>query len=139
VRTMKQKMSEIYTMMMSMAVLVGPIVLGITIALQQVIIHSLQTYQPPQMPQELSMQLGISVPQMKGLQENVATPLQFLIVVFIYKLLLTALLTFYAVRVYEGNNPPKLRLVMARNLVISAFLFIVTTWMSVTLVRGMLG
>ncbi len=139
IRALKEKMSEIRTMMMSMAVLVGPIVLGITIALQQVIIHSLMTYQPPQIPEELSLQMGISVPQMKGIQGNVASPLEFLVVVFIYNLLLTALLTYYAVSVYEGKNQPKLLLSLAKNLIISSILFVITTWLSVTLVRGMLG
>jgi len=139
VRSLKERMSEIYTMMLSMAVLVGPIVLGITIALQQVIVKSLMTYQPPEVPDELAYQLGVTLPEMGGIEGKVASPLEFLVVVFLYNLILTALLTYYAVEVYEGKNRPKLLISIARNLLISSILFIATTWISINLVRGMLG
>ena len=140
VEAVRRKMSEIYTMMISMAVLVGPIVLGITVALQQVIINSLSTYQPPQIPQELQYQMGINIPNLGGGNaiKSLPSTTEFLVIVLLYNLILTALLTYYSVEVYEGKNRSKLLLLLAKNLSISVILFMISAWGSVMLVRGML-
>ncbi len=139
IAAVRSKMSEIRTMMLSMAVLVGPVVLGITVALQQVIISSLMSYQPPEVPEELAYQLGFSMPALGKVEGNVASTTEFLVVVFLYNLILTTLLTYYAVSIHEGRNRTAVLLSLARNLVISSVLFILSAWVSTSLVRGMIG
>lgn len=145
IHSVKNKMSDIYTMMMSMAVLVGPIVLGITVALQQVIISSLSSFQAPGMNMEEAQELfgttlGINAMAIPSAQSVELPPVwQFLLIVMIYNLILTALLTYYAVSVYEGPSKSSILLTIGKNLVISTILFVVSAWMSVNLVRGMIG
>ncbi len=145
IHSVKNKMSDIYTMMMSMAVLVGPIVLGITVALQQVIISSLSSFQAPGMNMEEAQELfgttlGINAMAIPSAQSVELPPVwQFLLIVMVYNLILTALLTYYAVSVYEGQSKSSILLAIGKNLVISTVLFVVSAWMSVNLVRGMIG
>ena len=145
IHTVKNKMSDIYTMMTTMAVLVGPIVLGITVALQQVIISSISSFQGPGMSTEEAQELfgttlGINVGAIPSAKNVELPPVwEFLVIVMLYNLILTALLTYYAVSVYEGPSKSSILLAIGKNIIISSVLFVISAWMSVTLVRGMIG
>ncbi len=138
IRMLRSKMGEIYIMITSMVLFVSPIVLGITVALQQVIVSSLYSVEAPEVPEEYVYQLNISVPKINELEGKVASPAEFLTIAFLYNIILTFLLTIYSVKLYEGEDPIAVRRALARNLLISSLLFILSTWVSLSIIRGVI-
>ncbi len=137
-RAIKEKMSEIAAMMMAMAFLVAPIVLGITVALQQVIMKSISGFSvETELPPEVESQLGFSLP--KAQQVELPSPTVFLIIVGVYVIEVVALLIWFSSNIKEGEDRIGTMLTIAKFLPVALFLFIITSWFSLTLVRGMLA
>ncbi len=139
-RAIKEKLSEISTMMNAMAYLVAPVVLGITVALEQVIMASLagMGQQQYEIPEDVAAQLGFSVPQV-GAVQNVASPTEYLVIVGIYVIELTCLLVYFSTYLQEG--PDRLRLLrnLAIALPVATLLFVLSAWGSLTLVQGVMS
>ncbi len=134
--TFRSKVADIAVMMNAMAVFVAPIVLGITVALQQIIVNTVQSFQPPEIPEELALELGISLPELNTPQEGIPT-FVYLIITAVYNVLITALLTYYSVSMDSFRNTPEVLIKIGRNVVISSIIFAVTAYVSLSIVRGM--
>ncbi len=140
-RAIREKLAEIATMMNAMAFLVAPVVLGITVALEQVIVASLigMGGTEVEIPEEVSTQLGFAVPKMQAATANIASPAEFLVIVGVYVLEITALLVYFSTYLQEG--PDRLRLLrnLAIALPVATLLFVLSSWGSLSLVQGMMG
>lgn len=133
--TIKSKLSEIKTMMTAMALFVGPAVLGITVALQYIVVTSLTTTEQPEIPQDIASQLGIGLPTTKKVELPSGT--EFLIVVALYNLILSLLLTYYSSKLYnEGRSEMARKMVITA--VISLVVFSAAVLLSMNIIRGMI-
>ncbi len=138
VKAIREKMSEIAVMMSTMAFLVAPIVLGITVALQQVIMKSMAGFETEsELPPEIQNQLGFSLPQAQEVQ--LPSPEVFLLIVGIYVIEVVALLIWFSSNIREGEDKIGTMLAIAKFLPIAVLLFILTSWASLSMVKGMLA
>ena len=141
VQRIREKTGEIAAMMYTMAYFVGPIVLGITVALEKVIVSSVT-----------SMDIGVSG-DMEGIPSEFrttadlfsragsASPIPdwlFLLSVAVYTLEITALLVWFASYLHDGPNRIRMYRKLAYALIVSLVLFIASAWFSISLVQGMM-
>lgn len=151
-RSLKILLSDITTMMNTMALFIGPIVLGITAALQRIVIITLASVnvssedivtgsQPnlqtlPGIP-DIGAFSGSNVSKFinpQGIQ-SLATPDQFLIIVALYVIELVIIMTYFTTRI-EEDNELTFKLQLAKGLPIAVILFVVTVIVSNRLVAG---
>lgn len=133
--------SDTAQMMKSMALFIGPIVLGITVALQKVVMNVLGKITSSGLTSQLStmetsglvgtgfdsftkMSTGLSVkPEVFA---SMTTPTQFLFIVAIYVIEIVAILVYFTTRISEDNElETKMEIAKAIPIAIIAFLFAV--------------
>ncbi len=123
-------LGEITAMMKSIAFLIGPLVLGITTALQKIIISALKSIEGQQaMTQNLQ---GVSLPMMRmgdtSMLSAVPSPTVFLLIMALYVIEVTLLLLYFISRIEEPENNIALSINIAKSLPIATFLFFISAW-----------
>jgi len=155
-RLMKTLLSDITTMMNSMISLIAPVVLGITVTLQKIVLLTLASVVSSGITQQMSQfkfspeGIGTNIPlgsiteQMGKTQlfsaqgfASIATPVQFLLIVAIYVLEITIILTYFTTKI-EEDNELLFKMNLARNLPLALVVFIITVILSNT-VLGAIG
>ena len=141
-QALKALLEDITNMMSSMAMFIAPIVLGITVALQKIIIGALkslsssglgesqmQTQAVAGVPGFMSnLQGGIfSTENIKAL-EGAATQEQMFFVVSLYMIEIIIVLMFFASRVREGDNDLSFKMTLAQVLPIGMTIFFVVVY-----------
>ncbi len=141
-QALKALLEDITNMMSSMAMFIAPIVLGITVALQKIIIGALKSLStsglgtsPTEMPTVAgvpgfmsNIQGGLfSTSNMKAL-EGAATQEQMFFVVSLYMIEIIIVLMFFASRVREGDNDLAFKMTLAKVLPIGMTIFFVVVY-----------
>ncbi len=145
VKQIRNKTGEIAMMMGTMAFLVGPLVLGITVALEKVIVSSVAGLNIPQMNTEQLSGMGQMAQffsALNNLPKQQGPPFPewvFLVVVAIYNVEVAVILTWFSVYLHDGPNVIGAYQKIAYALVVSTVLFAAATWGSMAMVSGMMG
>ncbi len=128
--SIKASLGEVTSMMKSIAFLIAPLVLGITTALQRIIISALQaTAQTQQVGGAVS---GVSLPMMSlgdaSMLSQVPSPFLFMLIMAVYVIEITVILVYFVTHVEEGRNDLALKINLARSIPIALFFFFLAAW-----------
>ncbi|HLC36768.1 MAG TPA: hypothetical protein VJK05_04145 [archaeon] len=148
--------SDITSMMTSMAVFIAPVVLGITTSLQRVVMLTLAQISTSGLTETISVTdisvrgAGVSLPT-GGLEEvgkafiiqpetliSLATPPQFLIIIAIYVVELVLIMTYFTTMI-EEDNILKTKINIARALPIALIVFLASSYMSNLIIGNFFG
>ncbi|MEM3412232.1 MAG: hypothetical protein QW735_00840 [archaeon] len=131
----KNMLEEITAMMKSIAFLIAPLVLGITGSMQKLIIQSLSGLS--------AQQTGIKMKNIPGFfsigkfEVSQLPSVEFFIILLgIYVVEITLLLTYFTSKIEEGENDLALKINIAKTLPISVILFLAATYFSSLLITG---
>ena len=142
---LKQEMSlmleDVTSTMKSMATFIAPMVLGITTALQKIVVGALSSAAPSVPTGTSALPAGAtgvsSLPQVTlgSAEELSAMPdsLTFLLIMGAYIIEITAILIYFTSKVDEGENSLALRMNLARTLPIATALFFLVAWFTSSL------
>lgn len=151
-KSLKVMVSDVTTTMTTMAVFIGPIVLGITVALQRVIMMTLAgVVSDPAAGGVIGDDFGVggmtggATMNISGLFElsvsefqRFASPLVFLIIISIYVIQILIIMIYFTTKIQEDNDL-LFKLNLAKYLPIAVSIFIITALISSLAVGGMLG
>ena len=126
-------LDEITAMMKTIAFMIAPLVLGITSALQKVIVGALGSFGGTGSSQLSAGQFStVGIPMVSfGSPEMLATmpdSTTFLLIIGLYVLEITLLLTYFTTKIDEGNNSLALKMNIAKTLPIAMILFFLSAW-----------
>jgi len=141
VQRIRDKTGEIAAMMLTMAYFVGPIVLGITVALEKVIVSSVADINISGDQAQLMKEMGLTVMGLENAQASSAPAVPdwvFLLSVALYTLEITAILVWFATYLHDGPNRVAMYRKLAYALIIATVLFVASAWASISLVQGMM-
>lgn len=145
---LKDMVSEISNTMMTMAIFIGPIVLGITVSLQKVVMMTLAgIIADPAVLEAQSNDIGAIAGgevQINNLFEmtveqfsQFATPLVFLIIIAIYVVEIVIIMIYFTTKIQEDNDL-LFKMNLARYLPIAVTIFVITAYGANLLISGML-
>ncbi|MDO8428957.1 MAG: type II secretion system F family protein [Candidatus Diapherotrites archaeon] len=153
-KVMRDLVSEITNMMITMSTFIAPVVLGITTALQKVVMVTLASIIGSNIsnePQGSSLNLPPGVPLGSDISSGVSgnflkpdafgsmvTPLQFLLIVGFYVIELAVIMIFYVTKVQEDNDL-MFKMNLAKFLPISMVAFVAAVIASNLVVAGFGG
>ena len=137
--------------MMTMAVFIGPIVLGITVSLQKVVMMTLAgVVSDPALEAAKEMDLakvsggggvGVDIGSLFNVSvetfQEFATPLMFLIIISIYVVEIVIIMIYFTTKVQEDNDL-LFKINLARYLPIAITIFVVTAYGANLLMSGMM-
>ena len=132
-KSLKDMVSDVTTTMQTMALFIAPMVLGITTALQKVVIMTLsQVVASPEMADQAidpSATGGMNLQLFKVTLDafkTFATPLTYLLVIGIYVALVVIILTYFTTKIKEDNDL-LFRLNLSKSLPIAMGIYLATT------------
>lgn len=146
---LKTLTSDITSSMRLMVVFIAPVVLGITTALQKVVMGTLASIASSNISQQLSSDVSsqissanLNVSALTTIKPDVFTSLvkpdQFLLIVSIYVIEMVIIMTYYNTKIEEDNNI-LVKLNIGKNLPIAMVVFIVTVVFGNLMVSGLMG
>jgi hypothetical protein len=123
-------LEEITSMMKSIAFLIAPLVLGITVALQKIIINALKAVSTSQATSSSGQELGMTGFGLgnSAMLENIPSPPIFLLIIAIYVIQITLILIYFTSKIEEGENDLAMKINIAVSLPISIILFFMAAW-----------
>ena len=151
--TLSVLISDTTGMMKSMAVFIAPVVLGVTTALQKVVMLTLSTIQSSNLEKtfeslnESSGSVPFNVSSITssggfGISgasfSEMVTPLQFLLIVGIYVIELVIIMTYFTTRIQEDNKL-LFYINLAKNLPVAVAMFLASVIVSGVVVGGFFG
>jgi hypothetical protein len=147
-KSLKDMVSDVSTTMQTMALFIGPIVLGITVALQKVVMMTLAGVVADPVLQEAQnapiagIGSGASIQQMFQLTvaefQKFASPLVFLIIISIYVMEIVIVMIYFTTKVQEDNDL-LFKINLARALPIATTVFVLTALASSIAVSALMG
>lgn len=146
-KSLKNLVSDVTTTMSTMAIFIGPIVLGITVALQKVVMMTLAgvVADPAVVNADSIGDLagtGMSINNLFQLDvatfQSFASPLMFLLIIAIYVAEIVIIMMYFTVKVQEDNNL-LFRVTLARALPIAVIIFVLTALGSSIAVASLMG
>ncbi len=145
-RMLSVLVSDVTSTMKTMSVFIAPIILGIVVALQKVVIKQILAVGKTSFSQASAggvqssavIQTGIQVPSLAPISFELATPLEFLIIVAIYVLELIIIMSYFTTKIEEDNNL-LVWINTAKSIPIAMTLFLLSTIASNAIVSGFLG
>ncbi len=137
-KSLQEMVSDVTTTMQTMALFIAPMVLGITTALQKVVIMTLASVVTS--PEADIETIGNSAQNMGGGAFNMqslfkvnfetfrsfATPLEYMLIVGIYVALIVIILTYFTSKIKEDNELV-FRLNLAKSLPVAMAVYLITT------------
>jgi len=132
-------LEEITSMMKTIAFLIAPLVLGITVALQKIIINALKSVSAT--PQSnIPTTSGMSIPSIgfgdPKMLAGVPSPQVFLFIIAIYVIQVTLILIYFTSKIEEGENDLAMKINIAVSLPISVLLFFFSAFLTSGLSMG---
>ena len=123
-------LEEITSMMKSIAFLIAPLVLGITVALQKIIINALKSVSVTQTTSETGREIGMTGFGLgnPAMLESIPTPPIFLLIIAIYVIEITLILIYFTSKIEEGENDLAVKMNIAASLPIAVILFFLSAW-----------
>src|SRR3989338_7591009 len=135
-RQITTELSEVTATMQSMGGFIGPIVLGITTALQKIITNTINASiagaaTGPSLPEGVSVG-GINFQNQTQLQLTEAgiDPTWFLVILIVYVVQMVTILTYFGGSIKEGKNKLVTNILVAQTLPISITLFLITAFVA---------
>jgi hypothetical protein len=127
----QELMSEITAMMRSIAFFIAPLVLGVTTALQKIIISALSGLSTTPGAEAVgSLPAGVSVPSLPftslgsaEMLHNIPDSFTFLLIIAIYVIEVTIILVYFVSKIEEGDNPLALKMNLAMALPIAMIFY----------------
>lgn len=140
-KALKDMVSEVTTTMQTMAVFIAPIVLGITVALQKVVLNTLAGLVSDPLANKVTTVDTASVGGNLSTLTNIgsmfdikpavfktfATPLMFLIIIGIYVIEIVIVMMYFTTKIQEDNDL-LFRINLAKALPIAMFIFVATVF-----------
>ena len=137
-KSLKDLVSDVTTTMTTMAIVIGPMVLGITVALQKVVMMTLASVvSDPSIEAAgeaggIGSGLGVTNININSLFkinvetfQGLASPLVFLIIIAIYVIEIVIIMTYFTTKIQEDNDL-LFRVNVARAIPIATIVFVVT-------------
>lgn len=150
-KSLKVMVSDVTTTMTTMAVFIGPIVLGITVALQRVIMMTLAGVVSDPAISDAQTDIGgigaiagntLDINQLFSLTvsefQKFASPLVFLIIISIYVIEILIIMIYFTTKIQEDNDL-LFKINLAKYLPIAVTIFLITALISSMAVGGMLS
>ena len=129
-------LSEITMMMQSIAFVIAPLVLGITTALQRIILSALSSLTSVGNLQGETAAYMSDLPLVSfGSEEVLAgipSPMMFLFIIAFYVLEVTLILVYFTTRISEGKNDLAMKITIANSLPVSLLLFFMAAFVAST-------
>lgn len=124
-------LEEITSMMKSIAFLIAPLVLGVTVALQKIIINALKSVSSSA-AQGTGAAGNIQIPMVTlgdpAMLANIPSPPVFLAIIALYVIEITLILIFFTSKIEEGENSLAMKINIATSLPIAITLFFLSAW-----------
>ncbi|MFA5763592.1 MAG: hypothetical protein WC915_02165 [archaeon] len=150
-KSLKDLVSEVSSTMMTMAIFIGPIVLGITVSLQKVVMMTLAgvvTDPALEAAKELDLSqiagssgVGVDIGSLFNVSiesfQQFASPLTFLMIISIYVIEIVIIMIYFTTKVEEDNDL-LFKINLARYLPIAVIIFVVTAFGANLLMAGMM-
>lgn len=121
-------LEEITSMMKSIAFFIAPLVLGITVALQKIIINALKSVSASSPTQGTSVNLPVATLGDPAMLQNIPGPQMFLLIIALYVVEITLILVYFTSKIEEGENELAVRMNIATSLPIAMLLFFLSAW-----------
>ena len=121
-------LEEITSMMKSIAFFIAPLVLGITVALQKIIISALSSVSITEtagMSGANLPRVGLGNPEML---KNIPSSPIFLLIIAVYVIEVTLVLIYFTSKIEEGENDLAVKISIAKSLPIAMLLFFLSAW-----------
>ena len=136
-KALKAMLSDITNMMATMSMFIAPVVLGITIALQQIIMGAMKSMSESGLGSNMDTSNipGMSAFKMPKLGnadvlKGAATQAQLLFIISLYMIEIVAVLIYFAAHVNEGDNKIAFRMALAKAMPIAMAIFFGVTFMA---------
>ena len=133
-KALKAMLSDITNMMSTMCMFIAPVVLGITIALQQIIMGAMASMGEAGLGGGTDASLpgmsAFSMPSFGGSVESAATQAELLFIISFYMIEIVVILIYFAAHVNEGDNDLAFKMALAQALPISMAIFFGVTFMA---------
>jgi hypothetical protein len=123
-------LEEITAMMKSIAFLIAPLVLGITSALQKIIISALQAVGGQQQTSAIGPNIPITSIGDTSQLANIPDASTFLAIIALYVIEVTIVLIYFTSKIEEGDNDLAFRMNLAKSLPIAVLLFFASAWVA---------
>jgi hypothetical protein len=131
-------LEEITSMMKSIAFLIAPLVLGITVALQKIIINALKSSLATEA--QAGSIAGAGIPQISlgdpAMLSTIPGPEVFLLILAIFVIEITLILIYFTSKIEEGDNDLAVKMNIATSLPIAIILFFMAAWFTTGLSIG---
>jgi len=161
-KSLKDMVSDVTTTMQTMAIFIAPMVLGITTALQKVVLNTLgSVVSSPQLDStgsvgDITGGAGSQILQTAGLSpggmgdinsifsvsidafRSFATPLEYMLIIGTYVVMIVVILTYFTVKVKEDNDLV-FKITLAKQLPIAMAVYLCTTIAANLMVGGLMS
>jgi hypothetical protein len=121
-------LEEITSMMKSIAFFIAPLVLGITVALQKIIINALKSVSTTSTPQTGVTNIPLVSFGDPTMLNNIPDPVTFLLIIAFYVIEVTLILIYFTSKIEEGENELATKISIAESLPIAIVLFFAAAW-----------
>lgn len=138
-QSLKALVSDVTQMMRLMAVFVGPAILGVTVALQKVVMLTLSNVVVASQPIQASMRLPTEASGFESFtkafsispetMQALVTPTMFLVIVAVYVIEIVVILMYFTSKVEEDNDTAA-KISIAKSLPISVLIFLAAAILS---------
>lgn len=134
-------LEEITAMMKSIAFFIAPLVLGVTVALQKIIIGALKSVSSTSsLSQGGSGISGVNMPVVSlgnpAMLEKIPAPWMFLVIIAVYVIEITLILIYFTSKIEEGENELAIKMNIATSLPIAMTLFFLSAFFTTMLTPG---
>jgi len=122
-------LEEITSMMKSIAFFIAPLVLGITVALQKIIINALKSVSTTTAGTQTTV---ANIPLVSfgdpTMLKNIPDAVTFVLIIALYVVEITLILIYFTSKIEEGENELATRISIAKSLPIAITLFFLAAW-----------
>lgn len=136
-KALKAMLSDITSMMATMSMFIAPVVLGITIALQQIIMGAMRSMAEAGFGETSGAEIpGMSAFSMPSFGQNAAaldaaaSQAELLFIISLYMIEIVAILMYFAAHVNEGDNELAFKMALAQAMPIAMAIFFGVTFMA---------
>jgi len=121
-------LEEITSMMKSIAFFIAPLVLGITVALQKIIINALKSVSTTTGTQTTVANVPLVSFGDPTMLKNIPDPVTFVLIIALYVVEVTLVLIYFTSKIEEGENELATKISIAKSLPIAMVLFFLAAW-----------
>ncbi len=121
-------LEEITSMMKSIAFFIAPLVLGITVALQKIIINALKSVSTTTGTQTTVANIPLVSFGDPTMLKNIPDAITFVLIIALYVVEITLILIYFTSKIEEGENELATKISIAKSLPIAITLFFLAAW-----------